>query len=387
MSLCYRTFPNKFTSFVNARKQATKIDRHLPIHAKSSLFLRQFLVVKTTPAGEINIQKEMQKCILSQRKNFPLVTPTYRYEQSEFFRRNCNKCNARLLRVQLHKSIKGLNEYAFSYKILKNPNISNYTQYNTQLSKNHGLFENDNKESIVYYSKTDPIIIINNALMRCNYKNHILLSDSLLKTEKQNTDQPEKNSERQQEKLGLIYETLKNDLPQLFVKSLDYRIYTQDLLFINNIKGQTSRGLVWYVKTISFLRIVAHIKFAYVRMHILKMTAHPEDNTIKVRWRIVGIPGYKVVSSILTFKVWNIAERLKDAEAWHDGFSTFYVDMDGKVYKHVVDKVMPDEDTHKVEKAKPPVAPKLAVFSKLYNYHNCAFSSKKMSQLALLFFK
>lgn len=49
-----------------------------------------------------------------------------------------------------------------------------------------------------------------------------------------------------------------------------------------------------YVSQLAVFKIVAQFKFAYVRLQILKITKHPEDGTIKVRWRIVGIPGMAV---------------------------------------------------------------------------------------------
>jgi hypothetical protein len=36
--------------------------------------------------------------------------------------------------------------------------------------------------------------------------------------------------------------------------------------------------------------MAAHCKFSNVKFHILKITHHEEDNTIKVRWRINGLP-------------------------------------------------------------------------------------------------
>lgn len=53
-------------------------------------------------------------------------------------------------------------------------------------------------------------------------------------------------------------------------------------------------GLYHYVKQIALLRTVGHLKFAYVKFEILKITMHPEDDTVKIRWRIRGISGLKV---------------------------------------------------------------------------------------------
>lgn len=53
-------------------------------------------------------------------------------------------------------------------------------------------------------------------------------------------------------------------------------------------------GLYNYVKQVALLRTVGHLKFAYVKFEILKITMHSEDDTVKIRWRIKGISGLKV---------------------------------------------------------------------------------------------
>lgn len=49
---------------------------------------------------------------------------------------------------------------------------------------------------------------------------------------------------------------------------------------------------------------------------------------------------------------------------WYDGFSTFYVNANGKIYKHIADKMMPDQDTA-AKKEDLRIAPKLALFTGL----------------------
>lgn len=52
--------------------------------------------------------------------------------------------------------------------------------------------------------------------------------------------------------------------------------------------------------------------------------------------------------------------------SWIDGFSTMYVGSDGKIFKHVADRVMPDQNIEEVEKEKilSPLGaiPKMALF-------------------------
>lgn len=71
-------------------------------------------------------------------------------------------------------------------------------------------------------------------------------------------------------------------------------------------------GLQYFMTTISILRLMGHIKYAYVKFDILKITKHPEDGTIKVRWRIKGISGMKVFFKFWKFRLWDLEKVIKD---------------------------------------------------------------------------
>lgn len=146
------------------------------------------------------------------------------------------------------------------------------------------------------------------------------------------------------EKLLHVYTVLGESLPKLFVEPLDYTIYHEDLVFEDNIRNFKSVGLLNYVKQVALLRTVGHIKFAYVKFEILKITQHPEDGTVRVRWRIRGISAMKVMFQFWKYKLWQWKEMFEKSDSWYDGYSTFFVNSDGKVVKHIADKMMPDSD-------------------------------------------
>lgn len=68
----------------------------------------------------------------------------------------------------------------------------------------------------------------------------------------------------------------------------DFRFYHFFFFF------QIHRGLYHYVKQVALLRTVGHLKYAYVKFEVMKITMHPEENTIKIRWRVRGISALKV---------------------------------------------------------------------------------------------
>ncbi|KAL0896125.1 hypothetical protein ABMA27_012083 [Loxostege sticticalis] len=164
-----------------------------------------------------------------------------------------------------------------------------------------------------------------------------------------------------EEQLMKVFHVLSKTMPDLFIKPLDYSIYHPNLVFVNNIRGITTIGLFHYVRQVALLRTVGHIKFAYVKFEVMKITAHPEDSTIKLRWRIRGISGLKVFFMFWKYKLWNLKQAFQDQELWYDGFSTFYVGPDGLVQKHIADKVMPDQDTIIDDEEKAPIAAKIAL--------------------------
>ncbi|CAH1964863.1 unnamed protein product [Acanthoscelides obtectus] len=141
------------------------------------------------------------------------------------------------------------------------------------------------------------------------------------------------------DKLLHVYNVLGDNLPKLFIQPLDYTIYHADIIFEDNIRNIRTVGMYNYVKQVALLRIVGHIKFAYVKFDILKITFHPEDSTVKVRWSIKGISALTVMTKFWKYKLWNFKEIFEKTDNWYDGFSTFYVNAEGKIVKHVADKV------------------------------------------------
>ena len=370
MSLCLRTFPNKVTSFVNTRKQVTAIDRQLPKHVKSSLFLEQFLGRRTATSASTNRgAKPSTSTIYPFCQNSPISYTNVATKWSKVFdkRYNWSKQQTAWLQKQRQKNAQTLTSMdpdvmceTLSHNNIQGPELR--TEFNSFC---------DNKKP--YLSRADTLLgnrVLEDTSLNSE-KQRILYTEASPHVQKEGEKQSSEERKPSEAQLQNVFDCLSKDLPMLFVKTMDYTLYTQDLVFINNIRGVSTTGLVNYVKQIAFLKIIGHIKFAYIRLNVMKMTMHPEDNTIKVRWRIVGISGTHVFLQFWKVKVWNMKQHINDTEAWYDGFSTFHVNNDGKVFKHVVDKMMPDEDT--CDNVKNPVGAKLALFTALIGSDSCSF--------------
>ncbi|EDW09801.2 uncharacterized protein C6orf136 homolog [Drosophila mojavensis] len=187
----------------------------------------------------------------------------------------------------------------------------------------------------------------NPLIQKCNITQ--TASDGNRETKPKNNPALDNKSNKSAEDLDRAYNVLKSTLPKLFVEPLDYSIYSPNLIFQNNITGKYTVGLYHYVKQIAILRTVGHLKYAYVKFEILKITKHPDDCTVRIRWRVRGISGLKVMFQFWKYKVWQLQEILKDQEAWYDGYSVCFLGEDGLIGKHIVDKIMPDESREIVD--------------------------------------
>uniref|UniRef100_A0A674DS75 Si:ch211-215a10.4 n=1 Tax=Salmo trutta TaxID=8032 RepID=A0A674DS75_SALTR len=163
-------------------------------------------------------------------------------------------------------------------------------------------------------------------------------------TERETVEGRHSDKEREdEEKLALMYEKLRIELPSFFVKSHDYTMYTNDIEFVNCILNAKTRGRVLYQLSLSLWRLLCLCYYAEARLEVLKLTKHPEDGTIKARWRVRGLP---FLSLLLRF----YRKDKTDLYRSYDAFSTFYLGHDGLIHCHKVEKMM---------KAQPPILPRV----------------------------
>lgn len=173
-------------------------------------------------------------------------------------------------------------------------------------------------------------------------KREVILNLNNLKTDQPKNDQPpDPSMPPTEEQLQKVLNTLANDLPRFFVKPFNYNIYHKNIIFEDNIRGKRFCGFDQYFLQAKLFYVVSHLRFMYVNFDVLKITAHTEDGTVKVRWKISVLR----LRKLLGWKLLNITSGFQNCkETWIDGFSTYYVMGDGLVHKHVADKMMPDRE-------------------------------------------
>lgn len=174
----------------------------------------------------------------------------------------------------------------------------------------------------------------------------VLLPSTLCDTAPQLEEAPPRGDSEEEQKLALMYERLRIELPGFFRKSHDYSMYSLDVEFVNGLLNTKTRGRVLYQLSLTLWRLLCLCYYADARLEVLKLTKHPEDGTVQARWRLRGLPFH---SLLLRFYLRDKSHLFRSVDA----FSTFYIGQDGLIHCHKVEKVMP---------ARPPVLPRVTSF-------------------------
>ncbi|KAF8072764.1 hypothetical protein HT031_000424 [Scenedesmus sp. PABB004] len=134
------------------------------------------------------------------------------------------------------------------------------------------------------------------------------------------TRSPQEKSPDYYANVGDAIRTLREDVPALFERELNYGIYREDIVFRdprNSFAGMKNYKLI-------FWSLRFHGRIFFTRLYVeVRRIWQPSDGVISMRWTVHGIPRVP----------W-------EAEGIFDGISQYKLDGQGKIYEHAVDNVI-----------------------------------------------
>ncbi|XP_063794083.1 uncharacterized protein C6orf136 homolog [Pseudophryne corroboree] len=136
--------------------------------------------------------------------------------------------------------------------------------------------------------------------------------------------------------LALMHEKLREELPNILWKPANFKLYKKDMEFVSNMLHVHLRGLVKYQLFLTCMRLLVLCYYTNTRVTVLKLTSHPETNSIQARWSFSGFP----LHCLLLY-----AFRSDKSELYrtYDAFSTFHLAPDGLICLHKLERVMPSQ--------------------------------------------
>ncbi|XP_064262135.1 uncharacterized protein C6orf136 homolog [Passer domesticus] len=137
-----------------------------------------------------------------------------------------------------------------------------------------------------------------------------------------------------EELLASMHERLRHELPNFFLKIPDYALYAPDVEFQCQHLHLHTRGRAMYAVAVALCRALAWGYFASLRLEVLALTRHPEDWSVRARWRLTGLPLH------LLLLRWYRRDKRTLLRSY-DALSTFFLNSQGLIRCHRVDKLMP----------------------------------------------
>ena len=77
--------------------------------------------------------------------------------------------------------------------------------------------------------------------------------------------------------LAIMYERLRQELPNLFLHFHDYTLYSSGVEFINEILNICTKGWTWYLLSLTICHFLAWNYFAQLQLEVLQLTCNPEN--------------------------------------------------------------------------------------------------------------
>ncbi|CAG5116699.1 unnamed protein product [Candidula unifasciata] len=130
----------------------------------------------------------------------------------------------------------------------------------------------------------------------------------------------------------------------LFSGYHNFKVLHKNVVLENNLFGDNkiSVGLTAYKLSLLKLRLQIHTQLFSTSMEILSVTTLEQTGVIRIHWRLKGLP------QIQNLKFWRLFQSRpaisKEDWEWLEAFSYFHIGKDGLVYKHRIDRMMPDDN-------------------------------------------
>ena len=172
--------------------------------------------------------------------------------------------------------------------------------------------------------------------MSCLLPRHIVPTSICRLAISRSTSSAATDNKASLEQLTELQKKLAVVVPRFFAQPHPLSLYSQDMTFVNNIRGLKVQGLPKYATQIALIKCYHYVKYNSARVELLNLVNNPEESYIRIRWRIVGKAGL----TRMIFNFW----KIKSIDEWKDGISTMYVNKDGKIYCHVCDNIDVDTD-------------------------------------------
>ena len=102
-------------------------------------------------------------------------------------------------------------------------------------------------------------------------------------------------------------------------------------------------GALKYIQQLGLLKIYAHLRFVFVQLQLKVVEIDKEEGIIRIKFCCKGIGMLRMAIEYFPKKFYKKENMSKHAPVWMDAVSTYHVDEEGKIFRHVLDNKEEDK--------------------------------------------
>ena len=126
--------------------------------------------------------------------------------------------------------------------------------------------------------------------------------------------------------------------------TLEQERFHPNIILENRISGNVSQGLTNYTSYLGLVRLYGLCRFVSVSSRVTSTFINVEEQSVTVHFRFFGLGYIEWVLKLLPKQLYKKENALKEQRIWLEAISTYYLDNDGRIIKHVVDDKDIDHD-------------------------------------------
>jgi len=129
-----------------------------------------------------------------------------------------------------------------------------------------------------------------------------------------------------------------------FIMTLDQERYHQNMILDNRINGNIVQGFKYYNGYMGLVKLYGLCRFVTVSSRVCATTINEEEQSVTIHFRFFGLGFIEAALKFFPKQLYKKDNALKEQRIWLEAVSTYYLDSEGKIIRHIVDDKDIDHD-------------------------------------------
>jgi len=129
-----------------------------------------------------------------------------------------------------------------------------------------------------------------------------------------------------------------------FIVTLDQERFHPNITLDNRISGNTVQGFKYYNAYLGFVKLYGLCRFVTVSSRVCQTYINEEEQSITIHFRFFGLGFIETALKFFPKQLYKRENVIKEQRIWLEAVSTYYLDSDGQIIRHVVDDKDIDHD-------------------------------------------